>query len=239
MRRHVKIKLVVAHALLLAGAGCGLLDLASFHGVTFQLPSKSYSVSTTDPRWKGAPPGGIPPLSCGPTGAIPDCCKPGGGITIDCLKYPLKCDTGGFCAISFSYEIAQVIDLAKEVPDLGQVKGSLLTKVLLKTISITIDNSLNMATPPVDLYVAPKAVTSGTDPKASKIGTIPSKPAGFKGTETITVQTAAQEAFSTYAKDFQTPFNILAATSVLVKSGSPTPMGKLDLTMTGTVEAQF
>ncbi len=241
-RRYLVWKLAAAHVGLLLGVGCGLIDLASFRGVTFKLPSKSYSVSTTDPRWKAPPPGGVPNITCGTGGLVMDCCKPPAPVpAINCVQFPLTCDAGppSVCALKFSYEVAQVIDLAKEVPDLKQVKGMVLSEILLKQIDVTITSTLNLATPPIDLYVAPAGVTTASNPNVRKIGTIPAKPPNFVGTEIVTIGADAQQAFSGYARDFQTPFNILISTTVLVKGGTATPSGKLDFVVSGTVEARF
>lgn len=223
----------------LAGFGCGLLDdLNSLRGINFNLPKKSYSISTDDPRWKQPPPGGVPAVPCGAGGVIMNCCMPAPGVSIDCTRSPLEC-SDGTCALKFTFEQVAKIDLVKEVPALANVQGKILSDILLKTLEIDIGNGLNVMLPSVDLYIAPADVTSVAGGRAHKLAQIPSKAPGFQGHESVPLDGDAQARFSSFAKDFQTPFNFIVAAEVLVKSGTPTPQGKLDVSISGQVEARF
>jgi hypothetical protein len=243
MRRKLVLKLVLAHVGLVLSASCGLLDLASFRGLTFNLPAKNYSFTTMDPQWKQAPDANVWKMlnvSCGPGGQVTNCCEPIPGFPIpDCGKtYPIKCEMNT-CALSFNYEIMQRIALAEEVPDLKSVNDSVLSEVKLKTLEIILDNQIGVATPIVDLYVAPDSAQSSSDPAAKKLGSIPSKEDKFKGKIIIPVELDGQQAFSAFATDFKTPFKIFVATTVVVKGGSTLPSGKIDITTGGKVEARF
>lgn len=229
-----RISLCVA---LILFSGCGLINaLDKLKNITFMLPKRMYSVSTDDPTWKAPPAGGIPAVPCGPGGLVADCCMPAPGTMLDCVRSPLVCAENK-CALKFLFEQVKLVDLAMEVPSLAQFKGQIFSQVLLKEINLELDNQMNVATPPVGLYVAPMNVMTAADPNAKKLATLPSKPAGFKGPVTVPLDDAAQQAFSAFAKDFQTPFNIILSTDILVKSGDPVPMGKIDLTVSGTVQA--
>jgi hypothetical protein len=226
-------RVLVAAPLVLAG--CGLLDaLDKFNSISFQLPSRTYSVSTTDPRWRSPPATGIPELPCGMGAPVADCCT----APIDCTKSPLVCQESK-CALKFDYEEHQTVDLGKEVPELAAQKGNIVSQVLLKQIDLQMENGLNVTTPPVSLFLAPANVTSASHASARRIATIPTQPAGFKGPVQIPLDAAAQQTFSNFARDFQTPFNFITSTSVLVKSGEPTPMGKITVTVSGVVEAKL
>lgn len=231
--RRVAVAAAGLVAAAVVGGGCGLLDaLDKFKGITFQLPSRMYTVTTEDPRWRSPPPGGVPPVPCG--GGLGDCCAP----PISCSQFPLMCDEGK-CALKFSYEEVSKVDLAKDAPELAAHKGDIFSTVTLKQIDLQIDNGLNVALPTIELYVAPASVTSHTGNGAKRIGTIPRQPAAFKGTVQLPLDDAGQQAFSNFARDFQTPFNFIMSASVVIKSGEPTPMGKIVVVVSGAVEAKF
>jgi len=238
MRKQLGLALVLTTGLV-PTLGCGLADqLDKLRTVSFRLPQRSYSVSTMDPRWKHPPAGGIPQVPCGPGGVTPDCCSfPMGGMSVDCARSPMVCDAGS-CALKFRYEQDSRVDLGGEVPALKSVGSSILSEVKLKEIELEIANSLNVALPPVDLFVAPENVTSPAMGGAHKIATIEGLTPGFRGQQKIQLTPEAQRAFSSFATDFKTPFNLLMATEMLYKGG-PTPMGQVDLQMSGTVEAKF
>jgi hypothetical protein len=224
----------LAAALLLVG-GCGLIDAIDQlkQGINFKLPEQSYTVSTMDPRWHNLPPGTmIPPFPCGSGGA--SCCM----SPIDCTQVPLVCEAEQ-CALKFTFDDVRKVDLATQAPELGAYKGKVFTDILLKELSLQIDNTLNVSTPPVDLYVAPANVTSATGPGARKLATIASQPPGVKTTITVPLDPTAQQAFSAFARDVQTPFNVILSTGVDIKSGEPIPAGQVTFTLGGTVEGKL
>jgi hypothetical protein len=214
-------------------AGCGLIDaLDKAKGFTFMLPQQHLTVSTTSANWRSPPPGGLPPVPCGAGQPLADCCMAPG---VNCTQSPLVCEAEK-CALKFTYEQVQPVNLSKE---LGQYNGMIISQVLLKEIELDIDNQLNVSTPPVDLFVGKSNVTTASDPGAQRLATIPSRAAGFKGKVVVPLDAAAQQAFSNLARDFQSPFNLIMSTGVLVKSGEPAPMGKVDYLVTGLVEVRL
>jgi hypothetical protein len=226
-------------ALVLAVGGCGLLsELDKLKSVGFQLPERSYSVSTSDPQWK-MPPATFPPVSCGdaPSALTKDCCA-APGVPVDCARTPLTCEEN-VCALKFKYEQVQKVDLVMEVPSLASFKGQIFSDVVLKQIDLKIDNNMNVTLPPVYLYVAPANVMTASHQDAKRIATLPMKAPGFKGMESIPLDSEAQRIFSGFARDFQTPYNIIVSTTILIKGGTPAPMGKLDLVVSGKVEAKL
>jgi hypothetical protein len=223
----------------LATAGCGLIDSLK-NGITFQLPSQAFSIDTNDRRWKQPPPGGVPNVPCGTGSAavIADCCMPAPGVTIDCAQFPLSCD-GGSCAMKFPYEQASPVDLSKQAPELRSIGSQVLSDVTLTQINLDIANALNTALPPIDLYVAPGNVEHASGNGARKLVTIPSVPAGYHGTQQLPLDPAAQQAFSGFARDFQTPFNFIMSTVVTVKGGQAPPQGRLNATVGGEARAKL
>jgi hypothetical protein len=221
--------------------GCDLKSqLDSFKQITFQLPERKYTVSTMDPSWHPPPLDGVPPVTCGAGGIVMDCCNPPAPLAaIDCVRSPLAC-VEGTCALKFTYDQVQMVDLAREVPALASSKGQVFSQMLLKTIDIAIDaNTMNVTLPPVSIYLAPSTVRSATDPMARRVAMMSMKTPGFTGMESIPLDEASQQLFSMYARDFQTPFNILVSTDIVLGSGTVVPQGQLDFRVGGSVEAKF
>ena len=157
---------------------------------------------------------------------------------VDCSRSPLVCENER-CALKFKYEEVQQVNLAKDVPELKPYNGSIFSQVLLKQIDLDVTNHMNITTPVVDLYLAPQNVTSASMPGAQKIGSIPTQPPGTMARVTVPLDANAQQAFSSFAKDFQTPFNIITSTGIVVKSGDPVPSGDVVFTVSGVVEAKL
>jgi hypothetical protein len=228
-------QITVAAAVVLL-AGCGLINaLDKVKGFTFMLPARTLTVSTNSPNWRSPPAEGIPPVPCGAGQPLADCCMAPG---VDCMRSPLVCESAK-CALKFTYEQVQPVDLSKDVESLKQYNGMIFSQVLLKQIDLTVDNRLNVSTPQVQLYVGKSNVMTASDPGAQHIATIPVQPPGFKGMIQVPLDAAGQQSFSNLARDFQTPFNIIMSTGILVKSGEPTPMGQVDYTVTGLVEVKL
>jgi hypothetical protein len=221
--------LVVAGAL----AACGALDRLTT--LTFQLPSRSFSVSTGDSQWRSAPQGfSSSPINC----ASPDdCCLRPDGLAISCTQYPFTCVTGA-CAIEFPVEVVTRVELAS-AKELEQARGQVPAELTLALIDYKVDSGLNVALPELTLYVAPADVASGSDMRAYRLGVVPTTNAGLHASGIIALTQEARQAFAMLARDIRTPFNLIASTKIRIVSGGVTPTGQVDLTVTGKITAKF
>jgi hypothetical protein len=221
--------------------GCELWEFAQNPTVSFKLPPMAYAISTDDPRWKAPPAAFSEKITC--TTAADCCMPPPPGappeLAIDCAAYSLSCDAG-VCATSFPIEVPITIDLAKQVPALKGMTGKVVSNMTLQSLEYLANNQIGVALPPVTLSVAPMRVTSAAgNAEAKALATLPAIDAGAMLMNTIFLEPDAKQAFRGFARDFQTPFNVIATTSVALRSGSPPPQGKVNLTVTGTVTASF
>ena len=237
----VLLMAVAALPVVVGLGGCEIYDFARNPTITFALPARMFAITTEDPRWKAPPATFSQRIDC--TTAA-DCCTlpPGSPPEVpppDCSQIPLVCD-GGQCATTFSFEIPQTIDLAKQVPSLGSMGGKVVSEITLQSLTYTIKNQLGIALPPVAVHVAPAQVASAMgSPDAKPLATLPTTPAGATAMDTISLTPDAKQAFGRFAKDFRTPFNFIGSTTMTLRSGSPPPMGRVDVTVTGTVTASF
>ena len=222
---------------LLGAVGCGLVS-RDVTGVSFDLPAKSYSFDTNDSMWK-LPVGSFPSVPCGSGQLIADCCHPPAPVpTPDCGVTPLFCENA-LCTLKFPVTVVQTVNLKDEVPQLQNVDKQYLINVSISQIRYSVSNSLNVDLPPVELYIAPADVTSLADSRAQKFGTVPVLQAMTSGDDMVDLEPGSDVVFANYAHEFGTPFNFIAAATVVVASGSPIPHGKVVITITAQVTASL
>ena len=144
--------------------GCDLLEFAKNPSVNLSLPTRSFSFSTDDPRWKAFPPSFNQAVSCT---VAADCCKnpPGApaGTNLECSQLPIICDDTKVCAMRIVLELPQTIDLKKDAPEFAEIGGRAVKEILLKEIRYTSDNKLGADLPPIKVFVAPAGVMSSAN----------------------------------------------------------------------------
>jgi hypothetical protein len=113
-------------------------------------------------------------------------------------------------------------------------------------------SSLNVATPPLKLYVGAQTAKDSMDPSAVLVGTVAALPAGStscgdpvdpKGDPAaagaqvcdVPLTPDGQAALRRYVQDFRTPFAIVVETSLVAKPGEPLPSGMLTVSVRPTV----
>ena len=220
-------------------SGCELIDLARNPAITFDLPERTYTMSTQDAKWQTSPPTYVQSLTCA---TVADCCSPAGlppgAPMFDCSAYPLTCESGQ-CGMRFPFEVPSTIDLAAEAPALNQVGEGAVEDVLLRSLTYSVENTSNVDLPPTSLYIAPEGVTTAASDGATLLATIPMTPSGAMAEQEVELSVEAQEAFASFARNFKTPFTLIGSTTVVVRSGDPTPAGEVKLVVSGKVTAKF
>jgi hypothetical protein len=202
--------------------------------LSFALPTKMYLF---DARQWQVPAGNAVAVSCGAGQLIADCCNPPAPLSKpDCMAAPLACDVG-VCTVHVKLSTGQSIALRQEVPSLAGLAGAPLVGFSLSTWAYAATSTLDVELPPLALYLAPIGVTDPADPSATKVGTMPAIAAGATVGGSITKEPNADATFAAFGQAFGTPFNLIAATTVLVPSGSPTPSGRVSITVTGRAMA--
>lgn len=104
---------------------------------------------------------------------------------------------------------------------------------------------LNVATPPLDIFIGGAEAMAPTDAGVEKLGTLGSIPPGVapsakpdctKGAATgkdtacdLQLTDAGKSVLATLAKNIKTPFNIIVVGHLSVAGGEPLPSGDLDL----------
>jgi hypothetical protein len=136
-------------------------------------------------------------------------------------------------------------------PDVVQFGAS---KVSIEKIAYWIMNDqVNVAIPPIDLYVASAAAKDETDPSAKLVGTVSmlpamsaqcmdpadhdkSEPSNGLPVCDISLSDSGQSALAGFVKDYTTPFQLIAHTKVVAHGGDPLPSGQLSFFVRPTVQ---
>jgi len=124
-----------------------------------------------------------------------------------------------------------------------------ISRVEIKNIAYwAMQNTLTVATPKVDLYIASASAKDEHDPSAVLLGSVAPLPAkstsctdpadtdskiasASKGTKACDVQltTDGETALGNFAKNYKTPFQIIVHTILTATGGEPIPAGLIDL----------
>jgi hypothetical protein len=230
-------------ALLLAGAlGCGLIS-SDISKVTFELPAKTYTFNSA--QW-GIPAGNTVAVHCGApdnpvTMTVMDCCNPPAPFPKpNCTANPLVCEgTPKVCTLEQPVAVGQSVNLKSEVSVLSSINSQSIADITLSNLHYEAQSTLNVDVPPLDLYIAADGVQDPKDPSAQKFGTVPAIPGGTSPSGDVVLEPNSDAVFSARGQMFGTPFNFIAATTISVPSGSPTPTGMITVTITGTVAAKL
>ena len=135
------------------------------------------------------------------------------------------------CDLSLDVSLYQGVDLLMEKPELQSINDEPVIKVEIDSVTWEVtSNTLNTATPPMTVFVAPMSVMDPTSPDAKPVGTIDSVAAGE------VTDAPRQIAFTANGKaeliaamsTFKTPFNVIVGSTIVVTSGQTFPQGKLD-----------
>lgn len=237
------MKIILACALLMGSAGCGLLD-SNITTTSFVLPAQVFSLNTA--MWSNLPTGTTQSVPCGADQTVMDCCNPPQPLpTPDCTTTPLVCavDNGSVnngasvCTAEIPESFPNEINLGMAVPGLSSFPtGNISIASVAYTVS---NNTLNVDLPAITVYLAPDMVTDPKDARAAVFGTIPSIAAGSDPSGAVQKDPGADHAFEMYAGNLSTPFEFIAATTVVIPSGTPIPNGQITVSVTVTLSAHL
>jgi hypothetical protein len=142
-----------------------------------------------------------------------------------------SCDVmSNTCDLDLQVGVYKMVDLNTDNPELATTAKEPVIKVSIDSINYVVpDNSLNVGTPGLTIYVAPMSVMSPSDPMAEAIGTIPGIPPNTTFTQPMAVQftDTGKQRLVDIMGSYKTPFNIIVGSTITIKMGDMLPMGKL------------
>lgn len=224
-------------------AGCSLIDTKALQiGYSFDPQEFKQTIGMEGSTQM------LPVVACTP-GMMPDPCA--------ALNGQLPPNTGQAgcnaqkreCQATAEVRLPQRIDLrSAQTPVPSEVISFGVSAVAIERVSYwVVKNSLNVPTPPIDVFVAGDAARDESDPSAVKLGSIASLPAGSdacgdtptteepaaqmgKKVCNMQITDAGQRALGDFIKNFKAaPFQLIVRATLRAEGGTPVPAGTIDL----------
>jgi hypothetical protein len=210
----------------IALVGCGLVS-SNITQVQVGIPAHSFSVDTAD--WHVNASQTVPTVPC--SAACDQIssmfCSPG-VCAVDCNDSTSNCE--GIVDIT----LVNDFNLAQESPEYAQFASASSIKVGVDDVWFQIsENSLSVATPPLNIYVGPMSASKPTDAGVALVGTLPSLAVGQTGKAELQFAAGGKDALGNFMNDYKTPFRIIVDGEYLLEAGDRVPTGRL----AGTVQA--
>jgi hypothetical protein len=214
-------------AVAFSSTGCGLIssDVTNFD---LTLPAKEFSVDAAS--WEVTDQEAQPLLQTSCAGN-PQVCSSAAQAAC-----PMNCDgecnaSTQTCDLALGISLYQAVDLLAEKPELQQINDEPVIKVTVDAVTWEVTaNTLNTATPPMTVFVAPMSVMDPSSPDAKPIGTISGvEPGEVTDAPVAMAFTATGKADLVAAMStFKTPFNVIVGSTIVITAGQSVPSGRLD-----------
>lgn len=207
----------------LALCSCGIID-PNITRFDLSLPERMFTMDTD--QWQLSSSGAVfPDLPCGQD---PTVCE----LQVDNLCNSDQCTAlcvAGSCQMIVQVTLWRMVNLYEENPELKTINEQPLVDVEIDSVHYQVtENTLNIDTPALTLYMAPASVMDAADPTAREVGVIPPIAAGSpQGKADVMVSTAQEQALGDFMRDYQTPFNLIISADITVEAGDPIPMGRI------------
>ncbi|MCP4446480.1 MAG: hypothetical protein GY811_14210 [Myxococcales bacterium] len=221
-------------AALSIAAACGLIDpdIADFD---LSLPEKEIIVDTS--TWELTDDALMPAIDCSENAGV---CSL--GISALCGADGVcfgSCSDADTCDVKVQVNLWHSFDLASEKPELQEIEGKPLVSISISRIAYKVtENTMNVDTPEMTVYVASEGIMSPGDPGAQAVGTLSSVPAGttIEGQD-VELTPDGRELLAEYMKKYSQPFNIIVGTNVDIEAGDEVPKGMLTAVLMVTAVA--
>ncbi len=206
-------------------SGCGLIS-SDVTNLNLDLPDKKFSIDTAS--WNIDQMMAMQVLNT-PCSSSSQCMTAAeNACAMDCSG---TCNAAMRCAINLDVGLHTNVNLLMEKPELQQINDRAVIEVTIDDVTYVVEqNTLNVETPEIAVYVAPMSVMDPGDPQAKKIGTIPSVAAGFTTStaQKLTFTADGKQQLISTMNNFKTPFNVIVGSTLTMTSSSPIPSGRLD-----------
>jgi hypothetical protein len=232
--------------LALAVGGCGLVNSKTL-SYEYAFSPQQFMEKLGDEKAAAT----VPTMACDPA-ASPDPCAalqaqlPASAATLQCDAATSSCIAVADVRLPYPIDLSQ-----QSLP--GPVVQYGVDNVTIEKVAYWVmTNTVNVAIPPIDLYVAPAAAKDEHDARAVQIGSVAMLPArsnvcadaadpkrdeAANGAAVCDLKLTPQGdlALAAFVKDYKTPFQFIAHTRLVAHGGEPLPVGSIDFFMRPTV----
>lgn len=216
--------LAIAAVAAAATVGCGLID-SDITQFDLSMPERTFTVDTE--QWE---------LSSDPTFPSIDCSAMAGVCSAGVEQYCGSeacfgsCGATDECQVKVLVSLYRAVDLYDEKPELQTLDDQPLVDVTIDRIYYVVtENTMNVSSPLLTVYIAPQTIMNPGDPQAQAIGSIAPLPAQTLVLEPIDVDLTPEgrDILRQYMTDYRTPFNIIVGAEVDIQAGDTMPQGKV------------
>ena len=203
--------------------GCGLIDpdITQFN---LSLPDQEFTIDTS--QWGLSGDAQFPSIPCDPQN---DLCEQLTDAVCSGNECAGSCDVESMtCKVTVSVALSEPINLVEEKPELQTIQNQPFLEVTIDEVAYEVsENTLNFASPVVNLYVAPQNIMSPDSAEARLVGTIGSVPAMQPQSWSAMELTSVGEGnLREMMGDYRSVFNVIVGSTVEITAGMPMPSGR-------------
>lgn len=215
--------------------GCGLID-PDVTQFDLGLPDKQFTIDAGN--WGLSNPEQLLSAQCQTTPNDP--CPGLAAMACRADQCTAACNAASHtCDLTLYVSLYQGIDLINEKPELQSIENQPIIDVTVESINYEVTaNTLNVATPAMGVWAAPSTVMVPGDTGSKRIGTVPAVAAGATLPETPMVfDPNGKDNLKSFMGSYQTPFNIVVGSTLLLHQGDPVPQGAATVTVSISAHA--
>jgi hypothetical protein len=216
-------------------SGCGLID-PDIGDFALRFPTQSVTVDSSD--WELTADEEIPAIECAD---VPGVCNE--AVLEYCAAEGIcfgSCD-GAYCEAAVVISLWHTIDLAETNHDEFQrINDQPVISVNVDDVAFSVgENTFNIPSPELGVYVAPRTVMNHGSPQARLIGTIPALSAGARvERDPLQFTDDGRDHFEEFLAEYRTPFNIIVGGRLDLAAGDVVPQGRMQAEVHVTATAR-
>jgi hypothetical protein len=233
-------------AVALCAGGCSLINSGTI-GYDYAFNPQEFSQTLGDTSKTAT----IPSVACDPASKTDTCAMAQANLPSTLAR--LSCDAASkTCVANVELRLPYPVDLSMQSLPSGVVTYGVNNVTIKKIAYWIMMNNVNVALPPIDLYVAPSTAKDETDVNATKLASVAGLPpmrqtcldaadkdgdpaAHSAAVCDLQLSSAGEMALGNFVKNYQTPFQFIAHTRFTLHAGDPVPSGTLDFFVRPTV----
>lgn len=215
-------------ALLVAAAtlsGCWLVD-ADVANLRLETSEKEFTIDTAD--WGLSSDQTLPAVPCQQTNdlcmqASSMYCSPG-----DAAECSAICTAAATCRLSIDVALHNTIELSNENA-FQEVNDQPLTRVTIESVEYRVlENTLNVASPVLNLSIGPVGVMSPSGEGVQHLGSVASIEAGTQPESTVELTDEGRTHLREFieGEGYKSPFNIIVSTRLDLEANDTMPAGR-------------
>ncbi|MGE0869855.1 MAG: hypothetical protein AB7P03_14920 [Kofleriaceae bacterium] len=215
----------LSSAVILVASGCGLVS-SEPPGIELIVPDKAFTIDATSWQVDDAKAAEYLMTSCADQPSV--CSSAAAQACGTSCSGSCNADTDT-CDLALDVSLYRPIDLVTEQPALRSTDDQL--QITLDGVDYEVTaNTLSIATPALEVFVAPSSVLEPGDPQARHLATI--SPIETKqitaGPRPLLLTPEGTVALTALMTDYDAPFNVIVGSQLWVRQNEPVPDGKID-----------